>query len=273
MNKKRYCSTGEFARLAGVTKHTLFYYDETGLFSPEIKLENGYRYYAYEQLDVFDIIWMLKELDVSLEKIKEYMDRRTPERLLELLQNEDEIVRKKIKELNKTREWIQKKKKALEDTISVNPGEITIREEPMRYLIQRMVSSADERIWAQEIGNLFNDCEQAGIKSHYGIGYRQNMEDISAGIFDNYHIFYEMLDQKPAKIEYEVKPAGMYLIAYHTGSYRSIGDTYRKMLTHAMHSGIILGSYCYEDSLLDSLTVSGEEEYLTKISCLAEKLI
>lgn len=37
MNHERYISTGEFAKLAGVTKHTLFYYDEIGLFSPEIK--------------------------------------------------------------------------------------------------------------------------------------------------------------------------------------------------------------------------------------------
>ena len=27
MNKKMYFSTGEFAKLAGVSKHTLFYYD------------------------------------------------------------------------------------------------------------------------------------------------------------------------------------------------------------------------------------------------------
>ena len=32
MNKKMYFSTGEFAELAGVSKHTLFYYDEIGLF-------------------------------------------------------------------------------------------------------------------------------------------------------------------------------------------------------------------------------------------------
>lgn len=37
MNKDRYLTTGEFAKLAGVTKHTMFYYDEIGLFSPEIK--------------------------------------------------------------------------------------------------------------------------------------------------------------------------------------------------------------------------------------------
>ena len=47
MNQERYIKTGEFAKLVGVTKHTLFYYDKIGLFSPEIKLENGYRFYSF----------------------------------------------------------------------------------------------------------------------------------------------------------------------------------------------------------------------------------
>ena len=77
MNQERYIKTGEFAKLVGVTKHTLFYYDKIGLFSPEIKLENGYRFYSFDQLDVFDVIQTLRELDVSLEEIAEVVSKRT----------------------------------------------------------------------------------------------------------------------------------------------------------------------------------------------------
>lgn len=35
MNQERYIKTGEFAKLVGVTKHTLFYYDKIGLFYPK----------------------------------------------------------------------------------------------------------------------------------------------------------------------------------------------------------------------------------------------
>ena len=38
-----YFTTGEFAEILGVKKHTLFHYDEIGLFSPAVKEENGYR--------------------------------------------------------------------------------------------------------------------------------------------------------------------------------------------------------------------------------------
>lgn len=271
MEKNRYFSTGEFAKLVGTTKHTLFYYDEIGLFSPEIKKGNGYRYYSYEQLDVFDVIYTLRELDVPLEEIKEYMDQRTTGRLLELLQKEEKIIGQKMKKLRKTREWIQKKMTHLENVMQADWDSIAIEEEPERYLIQWTVESQDQRVWAEEIGNLLDYCIVHDIKSPYAIGYRQNMEDIEQGIYDNYHIFYEMLDSKPAKVEYVVKPGGEYLTAYHKGSYRTVGETYQKMLEYARAGGIRLGRYWYEDSLLDSLTVSREEEYITKIACRVER--
>ena len=75
-------TTGEFAALCGVTKHTLFHYDETGIFSPAIRGENGYRYYAPAQIEVFQVISSLKELGMPLSDIKAYLDRRSPETLL-----------------------------------------------------------------------------------------------------------------------------------------------------------------------------------------------
>ena len=69
-----------------------FFYDKIGLFSPEIKLENGYRFYSFDQLDVFDVIQTLRELDVSLEEIKGYMNQRSPKRLLKLFRKEQRML-------------------------------------------------------------------------------------------------------------------------------------------------------------------------------------
>ena len=35
MDRNLYMTTGEFAALMGVSKYTLFHYDDIGLFSPE----------------------------------------------------------------------------------------------------------------------------------------------------------------------------------------------------------------------------------------------
>ena len=77
-----YFTTGEFARILGVKKHTLFHYDQIGLLSPALKEENGYRYYFVWQMDVFEVIKALQKLGMPLEEIKEYIENRSPERFM-----------------------------------------------------------------------------------------------------------------------------------------------------------------------------------------------
>lgn len=96
-NRDAYLTTGEFAKLAGVSKHTLFHYDKIGLLSPEIKLsENQYRYYSISQLELLEIITLLKELDMPLSEIKSYLDNRTTSLFIELLTKEQTLIREKI---------------------------------------------------------------------------------------------------------------------------------------------------------------------------------
>lgn len=271
MNKERYISTGEFAKLAGVTKHTLFYYDEIGLFAPEIKLENGYRYYSLRQLEVFDVIHTLRELSMPLEEIKQYMNRRSPELMLEIFQKESSMLSKKIRELRKAKEWIDKKSKSIHQTLSVELDVVTIQYEQEQYLIWSEVGAGTDKIWAQAVGELFDYCAVNKVKSPYPIGYRQNTEDIRRGIYDNYHIFYERLDTKPGKTEYLIKPEGNYLTAYHKGSWKGFEETYQRILKAAENRRVLPGKYFYEDCLIDSLTVQKEEDYITKISCKIEE--
>ena len=60
-------------------------------------------------------------------------------------------------------------------------------------MIQSESTLDDERVWAEKIGELFNYCEENGVKSLDPIGYRQNTTDIQSGVFHRYRIFYELL--------------------------------------------------------------------------------
>lgn len=166
MNQERYIKTGEFAKLVGVTKHTLFYYDKIGLFSPEIKLENGYRFYSFDQLDVFDVIQTLRELDVSLEEIKGYMNQRSPKRLLKLFRKEQSIIRKQMQQLKKMEEWIVKKSEIIEKTMQTDTEAIRIEEEPDRYMIQSCATDTNERVWAEKSENYLSIVRGMGSKAH-----------------------------------------------------------------------------------------------------------
>ena len=73
-------STGEFARYFGIPKDTLLYYDRIGLFSPEFIAPNGYRQYSASQIATFSILLSLREMDVSIQEIRQYLSEKSPER-------------------------------------------------------------------------------------------------------------------------------------------------------------------------------------------------
>lgn len=270
MNTERYLTTGEFAKLTGVTKHTLFHYDAIGLFCPEVKLENKYRYYTVDQLEIFDVIYTLRELDMPLDEIKMYIEHRNPEVLLDLFAKENQIITQKMKKLKQIQEWIRKKSASIKTAMQIDVEEISIREEEKQYYISRRVEAGDERAWAAEVGDLWNYCEQYGLKSQYGIGYRQNRSLIEQRVYDQYHLLYVLLDTQPKKLSCEERPAGRYLTAYHKGGWHEIGKTYERIMRYAKENHIRLSEYFYEDSILDGLAVRSEKDYIVKISCRCE---
>ncbi len=65
---------GEFAKICGVNVQTLRYYDKIGvLCADRIDEESGYRYYNPDKIKTFQLIEQLKQLDFSLDEIKEFL--------------------------------------------------------------------------------------------------------------------------------------------------------------------------------------------------------
>lgn len=60
----------KFADLSGTTRRTLIFYDQKDLFKPKKILDNGYRYYDYDQLYEITFILELRRLGLSISEIK-----------------------------------------------------------------------------------------------------------------------------------------------------------------------------------------------------------
>ena len=73
-NKKYLFSSGEFARLNGINKRTLHYYNDIGLFCPEVIGENGYHYYTCFQTVQLELILTLRRIGLSIDDIKSYVN-------------------------------------------------------------------------------------------------------------------------------------------------------------------------------------------------------
>ena len=102
-------TTGELAKLCGVTVRTVQYYDQRGILIPSELSEGGRRVYSDSELKRMKMICFLRELDLSIEAISQILQEEHPEKLLSLLIEQqdkllsDEIGKKKEK-LEKLRE-------------------------------------------------------------------------------------------------------------------------------------------------------------------------
>ena len=94
---------GEFSNMFQVTIKTLRYYDEINLFKPSFKDPyTGYRYYNDEQINEFQKIVKLKDLNFTLDEIKVMKDEMDNEKLdlkIKELESEQKLLKSKISHL------------------------------------------------------------------------------------------------------------------------------------------------------------------------------
>lgn len=269
MNKysQTHFTTGEFAKLHGVTKHTLFHYDTLGIFSPSIKEENGYRYYSMDQIDVFSVISTLKELDMPLCEIKAYLDRRSPGEFIKLLGEQEKKLTKKIKTFGRMKALIHEKAAITRHTTLADTKQVIIQNLPCQYLVATAVPpQTSERSLALSVAAHLRFCEEHDIYSSHALGSMLSLSDATQGRFTHYSHFYTQVNTPPKGVPAFHKPAGQYLTAYHKGGYHTVPESYKKIIDTAAERSLALSGVFFEDTLLDELSVKGYENYMLKIS-------
>ena len=96
MKKKDLYTTGELAKLTGVSYKTIRHYYESGLLTPERVDENKYKKFGQAAVEQLQKILMLKYLDFSLEEISEMLKKEEP---AEAFARQAELLRKRKEHL------------------------------------------------------------------------------------------------------------------------------------------------------------------------------
>ena len=128
--ENHYFKTAEFAALCGVRKDTLLHYDHIGLLKPQWVGENGYRYYAAQQLRTYDLIAALRRLGTPLAEIRDYLTRRSPQALLALLEEKEAQLAEERRRLEAVSRLLQTAMDTTRLAQQVQPGEIRLEELP-----------------------------------------------------------------------------------------------------------------------------------------------
>ena len=88
-------TTGEVAKLCGVTVRTVQYYDTRGILVPSELSEGGRRLYSEDDVKRMKIVCFLRELGLSIDAIRQLLSEDDPGSVLSLLLDEQESALKK----------------------------------------------------------------------------------------------------------------------------------------------------------------------------------
>lgn len=261
-------TVSQFAKLHNVNKRTLHYYDEIGIFSPDYKGDNGYRYYDYMQGVDFEYIKMLKELNMGLDEIKRYIDNPNEEDF-------KEIADVKIKEINQEIKLLNRRKEVLEDKLQ----KLSKCDEVRNKNYIKVVECEEEKFFYtpfkfedDDLKQLISHIKDVWTVDEYckGIGSFVSVEKIQRGEFEEYDgLFIEMLDDIDSD-NMIIKPKGKYICAYHMGDWDTLPDFYGEIVKYAEENNLTLVGYSFEIGMND-FAISDMKDYITQIMIRVEE--
>ena len=109
-------TTGEIAKLCGVSVRTVQYYDSRNILVPSELSEGGRRLYSEDDLKRMRIICFLRKIGVSINRIGELFNEEHPEKVIFILLNQQEQeLQEEIAERQKKLRIIETIKRQLKD--------------------------------------------------------------------------------------------------------------------------------------------------------------
>lgn len=100
-NEKIVLKIGEVAKLNRISTDTLRYYSKIGIFKEDYTDENGYRYYYADHLKDLDLVIWLRMNDMPIEDIKEILQNRSLDIVIDYFEKQKEMLEKQIEDLTK----------------------------------------------------------------------------------------------------------------------------------------------------------------------------
>lgn len=254
-------TTAQFAKLHNINKRTLHYYDNIGLFSPNTKGENGYRYYDLSQSIEFEYILMLRELNMSIDEIEEYVKRPTEEKFISLATAKEVEINNQIKRLKLIKKTIHEKKNQIELCQSLTTPNIELIECKEEKLLILPYSFDDNDI-SKSFSYMVESWSIEQIRM--GVGGMISIEKVLQNDFSKYDGIYTPALHPTSKKNIFRKPQGTYIIYYHRGEWSTLPYAYRQIIEFAEKNNLEMSGYAYEIGM-NEFTLSNEKDYVTKI--------
>ena len=242
----------------------MHYYNEIGLFCPEVIGENGYHYYTCFQFAQLELILTLRKIGLSLDEIREYVTTPSDESFSQMMIKKKKLIDESINQLLSVQSFLEQKAERLKIGMQSKHGKI----ERCTLLERKLVLSApisgdyDEEDFS--VAAEFSLRLKTLFHLYDNFGSRISMEQIEKKCFHRYDSFFAYCPHG-SKTYDVVLPAGSYLRAYCIGRWEQLPAIYQSILSYARAHQLTLTGYAYEEGL-NEMSIKDKNDYITMIT-------
>mgnify|MGYP001045436017 CR=1 FL=1 len=266
MNRQNKLLTiGQFAAMHGINKKTLMWYDEIGLFRPaSVNPENGYRYYDYHQSPVLETILLLRDLDVSIHEIQDFMKDRSAGNLKQLLEEKMADLDKQIAHLQAVRTTLSAHRQNMDTLLTMDLSEISVVEREERCLVTVEIDRGTSFEREVELITAETEKYQLGRLHKASYGSMISVSSLLNGRHDDYSRLFIEIPFLSYRAGLHMAPGGKYLRAFCKGEWDRLPKRYQEIFDYAREHGLTPYGYSYEMGINENV-IERIEDYIVQI--------
>ena len=284
---KEFLSIQEFSKLSGIEASTLRYWDDIGLFPP-IKRDpqNNYRYYSPMQIISVKFITVMSELSVSLKMISDIEHERNPEKIVNLIEQQEKRLNLEMKRLRECHSIIHTRREYINygmhvvngftsvngmmmdssysGTDSTNVGLDTISILHLNdeaYILGPPNNFKENEGFFEPFTNFCQQADEYRINLSFPIGgYHENFESFMARpSAPDYFISMDLTGNR-------IRKAGQYLVGFSRGFYGQFNNLPERMMAYIKENalkvtGPVIAVYLHDETCIDD-----PSQYVSQIS-------
>lgn len=260
---KEFYQIHELAKLFDLCPDTLRYYEEKGLLHP-VRGENRYRLYGIQDVCTLNIIRSLRELDLPTREIGSYLERRSVGETLELLDREEELLKRRMAELEAARREAEERRRRLERYRAVEADRTELVEEPERpyvFLEKDFILEKEIDFQLKRLEQRHQDYIQ--VIGSQCMGAAMDEESLKKGIYNHFsRVFFLTREGLPFD---DVLTAGEYARRYYRGPYDRLEQHLKQLLADVERAGRRPVGPPLELYRIDAHDTNLEAEYVTEL--------
>lgn len=258
----------EIARLFRLHPDTLRYYEEKGLLHP-VRGESNYRMYTIQDVCTLNVIRALRELDLPTEEIRAYLERRSVEETLSLLDRQEALLEERLASLRAAREEAEQRRARLERYRSVSEGQVTVAEEaerPYVFLQENVILEKEIDFLLKKLEGRHQDyIKVIGTQT---MGAVLDGKSLEQGVFNHFSCVFFLTP--PGGPRDALLPAGRYAGLFYRGSYERLDQHLETLFRGVRERGLVPAAPPLELYRVDIHDTRREEEYVTELQVLVE---